>query len=96
MGRYAHQALSGHHTLLRPVLRPVGRGVYLLSDIHPDENQTWNRYAVSLIGFSLAGSLLTFGMLLFRNKLPLSPQGFPDPSWDLALNTAVSFLANTS
>ena len=34
-------------------------------------------YAVSVIGFSLAGFLLTFGVLLFQDKLPLNPQGFP-------------------
>lgn len=70
--------------------------MYSLSGIHPDENQTWSRYAVSLIGFSLAGFLLTFGVLLFQDKLPLNPQGFPGLSWDLALNTAVSFLTNTN
>ena len=83
-------------TAIYPVLGPVERGVYSLSGIHPDENQTWSRYAVSLIGFSLAGFLLTFGVLLFQDKLPLNPQGFPGLSWDLALNTAVSFLTNTN
>ena len=31
-----------------------------------------------------------------QDKLPLNPQGFPGLSWDLALNTAVSFLTNTN
>ena len=96
LGRYVHQVFSGRRTFLHPVLGPVERGVYSLSGIHPDENQTWSRYAVSLIGFSLAGFLLTFGVLLFQDKLPLNPQGFPGLSWDLALNTAVSFLTNTN
>ena len=96
LGRYVHQVFSGRRTFLHPVLGPVERGVYSLSGIHPDENQTWSRYAVSLIGFSLAGFLLTFGVLLFQDKLPLNPQGVPGLSWDLALNTAVSFLTNTN
>ena len=70
LGRYVHQVFSGRRTFLHPVLGPVERGVYSLSGIHPDENQTWSRYAVSLIGFSLAGFLLTFGVLLFQDKLP--------------------------
>ena len=96
LGRYVHQVFSGRRTFLHPVLGPVERGVYTLSGIHPDEKQTWGQYAVSVIGFSLAGFLLTFGVLLFQDKLPLNPQGFPGLSWHLALNTAVSFLTNTN
>ena len=66
LGRYVHQVFSGRRTFLHPVLGPVERGVYSLSGIHPDENQTWSRYAVSLIGFSLAGFLLRSGYCFFR------------------------------
>lgn len=96
LGRYVHQVFSGRRTFLHPVLGPVERGVYSLSDIHSDENQTWSRYAVSLTGSSLAGFLLTFGVLLFQDKLPPNPQGSPGPSWNLALNTVVSSLMNTN
>ena len=71
LGRYVHQVFSGRRTFLHPVLGPVERGVYSLSGIHPDENQTWSRYAVSLIGFSLAGISLqsqadmTMGVVAF-------------------------------
>ena len=96
LGRYVHQVFSGRRTLLHPVFGPVERGVYALSGIHPDENQSWGKYAVSLIGVSIAGFLLTFLVLLFQDRLPLNPQGFPGLSWHLALNTAVSFLTNTN
>ena len=96
LGRYVYQVLSGNRTFLSPVFGPVERGVYALSGIHPEEGQTWGKYAVSLIGFTIAGFLLTFLVLLFQDKLPLNPQGFPGLSWHLALNTAVSFVTNTN
>ena len=96
LGRYVHQVFSGRRTLLHPIFGPVERGVYALSGIRPDEHQGWGKYAVSLIGFSIAGFLLTFLVLLFQDRLPLNPQGFPGLSWHLALNTAVSFLTNTN
>lgn len=35
-------------------------------------------------------------MLLGQHYLPLNPQQLPGLSWDLALNTAVSFVTNTN
>lgn len=96
MGRYVHQVFSGRRTFLHPVLGPVERGVYTLSGIHPDEKQTWGQYAVSVIGFSLAGFLLTFGVLLFQDKLPLNPQGFPGLSWHFGLEYGGQLLTNTN
>ena len=83
LGRYVHQVFSGRRTFLHPVLGPVERGVYTLSGIHPDEKQTWGQYAVSVIGFPLRVPA-HIRVLLFQDKLPLNPQGFPGLSWHLA------------
>ena len=56
--------------------------------------------AVGLIAGALFGYLLglalLFALLMTQGSLPLNPQGFPGLSWDLALNTAVSFVTNTN
>jgi K+-transporting ATPase ATPase A chain len=39
---------------------------------------------------------LAFLILIFQGSLPLNPQGFPGLSWDLSLNTVVSFATNTN
>ncbi len=42
------------------------------------------------------GFLALFLLLVAQPFLPLNPQGFGSFSWDLALNTAVSFVTNTN
>lgn len=39
----------------------------------------------------MLGLAVLFFMLLGQHYLPLNPQQLPGLSWDLALNTAVSF-----
>ncbi|VTR24670.1 potassium-transporting ATPase subunit A [Serratia fonticola] len=40
--------------------------------------------------------VLLLVLLMAQGSLPLNPQGFPGLSWDLAFNTAVSFVTNTN
>ncbi len=96
LGRYIHHVLEGGRTWLHPLLGPVERLIYTAGGVDPDRDHPWQRYAACLLGFTLAGFCLTFGVLLFQDVLPLNPQHFPAPSWDLALNTAVSFVTNTN
>ena len=46
--------------------------------------------------FSLVGIVFLFVLQLAQPVLPLNPAGVGSPSWDLALNTAVSFVTNTN
>jgi K+-transporting ATPase ATPase A chain len=86
----------GERTLLDPVLRPVERGFLRLMGVDPSAEQDWKRYAFSLLLFSLAGALLTYGLLRFQDRLPLNPQAFAAVNDHLAFNTAISFLTNTN
>ena len=56
----------------------------------------WRRYLLAILAFNLLGIALLFILLLAQGSLPLNPQGFPGLRWDLALNTAVSFVTNTN
>lgn len=96
LGRYIHRVLEGGRTWLHPLLGPVERLIYTAAGVDPTRDHPWQRYAACMLGFTLAGFCLTFGVLMFQDVLPLNPQGFPAPSWDLALNTAVSFVTNTN
>ena len=96
LGRYIHRVLEGGRTWLHPLLGPVERLIYTAAGIDSTSDHPWQRYAANVLGFTLAGFCLTFGVLLFQDVLPLNPQHFPAPSWDLALNTAVSFVTNTN
>ncbi len=96
LGRFIHRVLEGRQTFLHPIFAPVERMLYAVAGIDPGREQSWERYALCLAGFSGAGFALTFGVLLLQDRLPLNPQGFPALSWDLAFNTAVSFVTNTN
>lgn len=56
----------------------------------------WSRYALAILLFNLLGFVLLFALLLFQGNLPLNPQKFSGMSWDLAFNTAISFITNTN
>ncbi|OCQ51768.1 Potassium-transporting ATPase A chain [Photorhabdus australis subsp. thailandensis] len=60
------------------------------------KEMNWWQYALAIIIFNLTGLLLLFILLVTQGGLPLNPQHFPGLKWDLALNTAVSFITNTN
>lgn len=56
----------------------------------------WRQYALAIVLFNVLGFVLLFAILIFQGSLPLNPQHFAGLSWDLAFNTAISFVANTN
>jgi K+-transporting ATPase ATPase A chain len=56
----------------------------------------WRQYLFAILAINLCGLALLFAMLMVQDHLPLNPQQLPGLSWHLALNTAVSFVANTN
>ncbi|MCC8372951.1 potassium-transporting ATPase subunit KdpA [Photorhabdus sp. HUG-39] len=59
------------------------------------KEMNWWQYALAITIFNLTGLLLLFTLLVTQHALPLNPEHFPGLKWDLALNTAVSFITNT-
>ena len=53
-------------------------------------------YLAAILVFNLLGFLFLFIILLSQAWLPFNPQHLPGLSWDLALNTAISFVTNTN
>jgi potassium-transporting ATPase potassium-binding subunit len=97
MGVYLFRVLDPQgKTFLDPVLKPVERLFYRLMRVDPMSEQDWKRYAVSLLVFSLVGTLLTYAILRLQHLLPLNPQRLGPVSEHLAFNTAVSFITNTN
>lgn len=53
-------------------------------------------WVLAVLVFSLIEITLVFLVQVFQDKLPLNPMGYPGVPWELALNTAVSFVTNTN
>ena len=95
-GGYMKRVYEGERNLLSPVLGPLERVVYRFSGIGPDAEMSWKQYAWAMLTFNGLGLVVLLSILMLQGYLPLNPQKFPGFSWDLALNTAVSFTTNTN
>ncbi len=78
------------------LLAPLERALYRVAGVNPKLEQPWYRYAVAFLIFHALGIIALCGLLRLQSFLPLNPQRQPPVAPDLALNTAVSFVTNTS
>lgn len=96
MGRYMARVYQGERTLLSFIFAPVENLFYRTAGIDRNGEMDWKQYALAMLLFNGLGLVLLFAILLLQGWLPLNPEKFPGFSWDLGLNTAVSFITNTN
>ncbi|MGD0396871.1 MAG: potassium-transporting ATPase subunit KdpA [Nitrososphaerales archaeon] len=77
-------------------LDPIEKGIYRLVGVDDSHGMGWKEYFLAGLLVNLVQMGLAFLILIFQGSLPLNPQGFPGLSWDLSLNTVVSFATNTN
>ncbi|WP_296403843.1 potassium-transporting ATPase subunit KdpA [Psychrobacter sp.] len=56
----------------------------------------WKQYTIAIVLFNLIGLIALFGLQLAQGNLPFNPENMSAVNWDLALNTAISFMTNTN
>ncbi len=96
LGIYLYRVFEGNNRPLARVIAPLESLAYRLCGVNPKEEQTWREYSLALLFFSLAGVLVTYGILRLQDFLPFNPQNLGPVPPDLAFNTAVSFTTNTN
>ena len=96
LGRYMTRVYQGDRTLLSPIFVPVENLLYRAAGIDPQVEMGWKQYALAMLIFNGLGGLVLLAILLLQGWLPVNPEKFAGFSWDLALNTAVSFMTNTN
>jgi len=92
LGSYMAAVFDGRVHFLGWVERPIYRALGTSSD----HEQTWKRYAGSLVIFSAVSMGVTYLILRLQGSLPLNPQHLGAVSAPLSFNTAASFLTNTN
>ena len=92
LGSYMAAVFEGRVHYLGWAERPF----YRLLGTSPDNEQSWRRYATSLVIFSATGVGLSYLLLRAQGSLPLNPQHLGAVTPALSFNTAVSFLTNTN
>lgn len=95
IGNYMANVFSGRKHLLS-FLNPLERLTYRMLKIKQEEQMGWKEYAISIGYFSVFSIILLGSILMTQKWLPLNPQKLQNLPWDLALNTAVSFVTNTN
>lgn len=95
IGVHIHRSLEDR-TAPFAFLRPLERGIYRLAGIDPALEQDWRDYALALLVFHAAGFAALYALQRLQVYLPLNPERLGNVAPDLALNTAVSFVTNTS
>ncbi len=69
---------------------------YRVIGVNPEAEQSWTRYAYSVLWFSVFGLLLSYLVMRWQQHLPLNPEGFAGVNPYLSFNTAASFMTNTN
>lgn len=96
LGTYIYRVMTGQNVFLTPVLAPVENGIYRVLGIRDRNEMKPREYTVAVILFSIIGLVFVFGIQMLQNYLPLNPEHMKEVDWDLAFNTAASFVSNTN
>src|SRR5262245_52028152 len=96
LGAYMARVFEGDRRPLPRVLGPIERFLFRLSGVDPSVEQTWVRYAGSVLALSVLSLLVTYAILRLQHLLPLNPQKFGAVDPALAFNTSSSFTTNTN
>jgi K+-transporting ATPase ATPase A chain len=99
VGLYLARVFDGGSTWLDPVLRPIERGLYWTFGVRSEKEMSAGVYLFSYLLFGLVGTAALFAMLMAQAWLPGGPADHylsTPMTWDLALNTAISFSTTTT
>ncbi len=95
LGRYMFKVFETDSGLHAFITRPE-KILFRICGINPAVEMNRRKYLWSLLAFNFAGIVFLFLLQIFQSVLPLNPQGLGNIGWDLAFNTAVSFVTNTN
>ena len=78
------------------LLGAAERGFYRLVRTDPGEEQDWKSYGLTMLAFSAIFAALLYAVQRLQTHLSLNPDHLPAVQPHIALNTAASFVTNTS
>ena len=77
-------------------LDPIENWIYKLTGADPAHGMGWKEYFFAALLVNVVQMAIAFSILTLQGVLPLNPMRFGGMSWDLALNTVISFATNTN
>ncbi|NNM55465.1 MAG: potassium-transporting ATPase subunit KdpA [Spirochaetales bacterium] len=98
-GWVAHVFEAGSEGVLKP-FRPIEHYLVRFTGARSGDEMDWKQWVGAVMILSVVKIVVVFLLLAFQDKIPfqklINPQHFPGVPWELALNTAVSFVTNTN
>lgn len=96
LGRYLAAVMTGQKVWLSVVFQPVEKRIYRFLG-YPDtpDDMTGRQFVVAIVALSAISLAVVMGVLMTQQWLPFNPNHVHNVPWDLALNTAMSFVTNT-
>ncbi len=74
LGLYMYRVFEGDRRPLPRFFGPLERFLFRLSGVDPSAEQSWARYAGSVLVFSVFGVLVTYAIQRLQHVLPFNPQ----------------------
>jgi K+-transporting ATPase ATPase A chain len=98
VGSYMAAVFQKERTFLDRFLVPVERLTYGLCGVDSEHQMLWSEYALSFVWLTLWGTILLYAVFMLQGLLPwfYSKYMTTPMTWDLALNTALSFVTTTT
>ncbi len=96
LGQYMARVYSSSSTVADRVFGPVERVFYRLAGVDPKKEQTWQEYALSVLLFSLIGTLFLYVLQRAQGGLPFNPDAMGAVDPEGSFSVATSFTTNTN
>ncbi len=90
LGAYLHRVFTRQRT------GRLETAMYRLIGVHPQAQHTSRQYASAVLWFSAISTVFVYLVMRAQQHLPLNPDHLPAVGQDVAFNTAISFMSNTS
>lgn len=95
LGIYISSVFKNKKVFLTRIMKPVEKFIYKLLKVN-EEEMSAKEYILSIISFSFISLVFVTLLQKIQYLLPLNPEKLGSVSWDLAFNTASSFITNTN
>ncbi len=96
LGGYLYRVFIGSRSFFEPVFDPTERVLYKLVGVNPSVQMDWKAYLRALMLVNFMMMIFVYFVFRLQGILPFNPDHIPGMSWDLAFNTAASFITNTN
>lgn len=96
LGHYMAKVFRNEKVFLSKICIPIEKFIYKILKIDLNEEMNWKQYFFSVISFSVVSLIFVIFIQISQQILLLNPEKLKAVNWDLAFNTAVSFVTNTN